>query len=52
MALRRSVKKDGCDEYECTCDGGPYLHGPAGRNLVLARIKLSKEEKVNEEDEK
>jgi hypothetical protein len=46
MALRRSVKKAGCDdEYECTCDGGPYLHGPAGRTLVLAQIAIRKNAK-------
>jgi hypothetical protein len=44
MALRRSVKgPDG--EYECTCDGGPYIHGPLGRTLALAQIALRKNSK-------
>jgi hypothetical protein len=49
MALRRSVKKPGSDdEYECTCDGGPYLHGPAGRILILAQIAMRKNAKKGE----
>jgi len=52
MALRRSVKKPGYDdEYECTCDGGPYIHGPVGRTLVLAQIALKKKVKPKGEKE-
>lgn len=30
---------------ECTCTGGPYPHGPKGREKVLAQIAKDKKSK-------
>lgn len=47
MAQRRVCRKNE-DLGGCTCDGGPYTHGPEGQAEVLAKLK--KEEQKNESD--
>lgn len=47
MALRH-IGKNNEDLGGCTCEGGPYKHGPEGYAEVLVEIKRKKEEQKNE----
>lgn len=48
MPLRSTTRKCVSESDGCTCDGGPYTHGPKGRDEILAAMKKRKEQENNE----